>query len=80
MNDVRLEFPLHENHQCRDVADPAVDLGDLGADEGEHPGMFAAMFAEGNAVRSCCLFLPGEVLRQVIGQPLEQRQAHLVIA
>jgi len=80
VNDVRLEFSLHEDHQRRDIADSPVDLGDLGPDEGEHPGMFAAMLAEGNAMRSCCLFLPGEVLRQVVSQPREQRQAFLIIA
>jgi len=80
MDDMRLEFPFHEDHERRDVADSPVYLGDLGPDEGEHPAMFAAMFAKGNAMHSCCLFLPGEVLRQVVGQPREQRQALLVIA
>ncbi len=53
MDDMRLEFPFHEDHERRDVADSPVYLGDLGPDEGEHPAMFAAMFAAfGQACRT----------------------------
>ena len=80
VRDVRLEFPLHEDHERRDVAAPTVELGHLGPDKGKYPGMFTLVFVAGNGVRTRRRLFPGEVLLQVVDQLKQQHSPLSIVA